>query len=75
MASKAGSIAFRYGGKKGYMKRWQSIDPLLVRGRKWRGFASMASAGSEPPLKGIRVLDMTRVLAGVSLENVLKDRL
>ena len=33
---------------------------------RWRGVASVAGNDNELPLKGYRVLDMTRVLAGVS---------
>ena len=34
--------------------------------RRQRGFAAVASPSTGGPLEGLRVLDMTRVLAGVS---------
>ena len=43
--------------------KWHSSYSINLRRR---GFASVTSSTGEPPLKGIRVLDMTRVLAGVS---------
>jgi len=48
----------------------KGVSVAAIRQRSWR--RSISSEAEQLPLSGIRVLDMTRVLAGVSYENPLQ---
>jgi hypothetical protein len=70
-------MAFRYFHRSSrFLNFYLQYDALFIRCQrhKTRCFAS-ASVNDKLPLSGLRVLDMTRVLAGVSLSSLYESEM